>query len=186
MTKRIAQEEGREAEDGGRSAGDDESEKERLSRKLAELLEELRVALPGVQVLFAFLLTLPFASRFERIDALDKDVYFGTFIAAALSSVFLIAPSAYHRMRWRFTDVETLEEKRRMLITSGRLAVTGLVFLGIAIPGVSFLIGHVLFGLTTGAVVAAVVAGAVVWFWYGIPLTRRAEDPNEPIFGGGS
>lgn len=184
MTKRSTNEKGRESADDRRPPGDDESEKERLSRKLAELLEELRVALPGVQVLFAFLLTLPFASRFERIDPLDKDVYFGSFIAAALSSIFLIAPSAYHRLRWRFTDVETLEEKRRMLITSGRLAVTGIVFLGIAITGVSFLIGHVIFGLIAGGVVAGVVAGGVAWFWYAIPLTRRIGDPSEPLAGG--
>ena len=180
MRKRAVRQEERPA---AGSPEDEESEKERLSRKHGELLQELRVALPGVQVLFAFLLTLPFTTRFEAIQALDRNVYFAAFIAAALSSVFLIAPSAYHRMRWRFTDVETLDEKRRMLITSGRLAATGIVFLGIAVTGVSFLIGHVLFGLTTGAVVAGVVAGAVVWFWYGIPLKRRAEDPNETILG---
>lgn len=163
-----------------RPPDDPEHEKERLNRKLAELLEELRVALPGVQVLFAFLLTLPFANRFREIDALDKDIYFASFIAAALASVFLIAPSAYHRMRWRFTDVEELEEKRRMLITSGRLAVVGIVFLGLAIVGVSFLIGHVLFGLAPAVVVASVVGIAAAWFWYGVPLKRRLEDPKEP------
>ena len=180
MTERAVREGERPAEG---SPEDEESQKERLSRKHAELLQELRVALPGVQVLFAFLLTLPFTNRFEAVQALDRNVYFASFIAAALSSVFLIAPSAYHRVRWRFTDVETLEEKRRMLVTSGRLAVTGMVFLGIAIPGVSFLIGHVLFELTTGAVVAGVVAGAVVVFWYGIPLKRRLEDPDETFLG---
>lgn len=154
---------------------DDETEKERLSRKLNELLEELRVALPGVQVLFAFLLTLPFTDRFPRITELSRDVYFGSFLAAALASVFLIAPSAYHRMRWRFTDKEELDAKRQMLITSSRLATVGIVLLGAAIAGATFLIGNVLFNVLLAATVSAGITGVAVVLWFVLPLSRRAR-----------
>lgn len=157
------------------SGRDQETEKERLSRKLTELLEELRVALPGVQVLFAFLLTLPFTERFTRIAPLSRDVYFGSFLAAALASVFLIAPSAYHRMRWRFTDKEELDAKRQMLITSSRLATTGIILLGAAIGGVTFLIGNVLFNVPVAATVGAAITGVAVVLWFALPLSRRAR-----------
>ncbi|HEX6262717.1 MAG TPA: DUF6328 family protein [Actinomycetota bacterium] len=154
---------------------DAETEKERLSRKLGELLEELRVALPGVQVLFAFLLTLPFTNRFSGISDLSRDVYFGSFLAAALASVFLIAPSAYHRMRWRFTDREELEDKRKMLITSSRMATTGIVLLGAAIAGVTFVIANVLFNVPVALTVSAAITGVAVVLWFALPLTRRAR-----------
>ncbi len=157
------------------SGASEETEKERLSRKLSELLEELRVALPGVQVLFAFLLTLPFTERFSRITPLSRDVYFGSFLAAALASVFLIAPSAYHRMRWRFTDREELDEKRQMLVTSSRLATVGIILLGAAIAGVTFLIGNVLFDVPLASTVSAVITGVAVVLWFGLPLSRRAR-----------
>lgn len=156
---------------------EEETEKERLSRKLSELLEELRVALPGVQVLFAFLLTLPFTDRFPRITELSRDVYFGSFLAAALASAFLIAPSAYHRMRWRFTDKESLAAKRRMLITSSRLATTGIVFLGGGMAGATFLIGNVLFNVPLALTVTGVIATVAAVLWFALPLWRRAREP---------
>lgn len=158
-----------------REREDQETEKERLSRKLNELLEELRVALPGVQVLFAFLLTLPFTSRFAGITDLSRDVYFGSFLAAATASVFLIAPSAYHRMRWRFTDKEELDAKRQMLITSSRLAIVGTVLLGGAIAGTTFLIGNVLFNVPLAGAVSAGITGVAVVLWFALPLVRRAR-----------
>lgn len=167
----------------GAGAPGEETEKERLSRKLNELLEELRVALPGVQVLFAFLLTLPFTSRFTEITTLSRDVYFGSFIAAALASVFLIAPSAYHRMRWRFTDREELDEKRQMLITSSRLATVGIVLLGVAIGGATFLVGIVVFNVPLAAFASALITGVAAVLWFGLPLSRRARDPDQGIPG---
>lgn len=161
--------------------GDEETTKERLNRKLEELLQELRVALPGVQVLFAFLLTLPFTSRFAQIDDLDRGVYFSAFLAAALSSVFLIAPSAYHRLRWRFTDRETMGEKQRMLVTASRQAIGGVVLLAVAMGSVVFLVSDVLFNLRVAGVAAGIVAAAMTWLWFGLPLTRRAGDPSQPL-----
>src|SRR6266566_9780182 len=82
----------------------DESEEERLDRNLNELLNELRVALPGVQVLFAFLLGVPFTQRFSELVPYQEDVYFGTLICAAAATAFLIAPSAHHRIEFRLKD----------------------------------------------------------------------------------
>jgi hypothetical protein len=89
-----------------------ETDEQRHNRELIELLNELRVALPGVQVLFAFLLAVPFANGFPKLSGLDRDVFFAAFIATALSTVLLIAPSSYHRLRWRQFD------KARLLIVS--------------------------------------------------------------------
>src|SRR5437588_7891756 len=103
-----------------RSPGDVEDRTARLNRELIELLNELRVGLPGVQVLFAFLLTVPFTQRFSRLDSIQRDIYFLAVLSTALASAFLIAPSAYHRLRWRQRD------KERMLETSNHMAVIGL------------------------------------------------------------
>ena len=105
----------------------DEDEAERLDRELIELLNELRVALPGVQVLFAFLLAVPFANGFPKLGRLDRDIFFAAFIATALSTVLLIAPSSYHRLRWRQHD------KERMLVVSNILTIAGLASLAVAI-----------------------------------------------------
>lgn len=153
-----------------------ESEKERLNRKLEELLQELRVALPGVQVLFAFLLTIPFTGRFAKITDLQRDVYFTAFLATAVASALLIAPSAYHRIRWRYLDKETLDQKRRMLVTGGRFAATGFVFLGVATTAVVYLVTDVLFGSREAAVIGAALASVLVWLWYALPLSRRMRD----------
>ena len=151
--------------------GDDgESQKERLDRELIELLNELRVALPGVQVLFAFLLTLPFTQRFGRLTPLQIDIYFATLCAAIASTAFLMAPSAYHRLRWRRYD------KERMLQTSNRLSIAGLVALALAICGAAFLIADVLFG-ATGAVATVVAAAALLGgLWFALPLRREIRD----------
>src|SRR5881296_174363 len=109
-----------------------ESKEERLDRELIELLNELRVALPGVQVLFAFLLTVPFSQRFQRLTGTQRSVYFASFICAALA--ILIAPSSYHRLLFRHRD------KERMLFTSNRLAIAGMALAAVSVSGVVFLI----------------------------------------------
>ena len=84
-----------------RPSGRDETEDERLDRNLGELLQELRVALPGVQVLFAFLLAVPFQQNFTEITPFEEKVYFGTLLCTAISAALLISPSAYHRLTFR-------------------------------------------------------------------------------------
>ena len=147
-----------------------ESEKDRRDRELIELLNELRVALPGVQVLFAFLLAVPFTQRFAQVTELQKSVYFASVVLTAIATALLIAPTAYHRLRWRQRD------KERMLVTSNRLSIAGTIFLALAMIAVVFLITDLLYARWVVAVVTAGIAGVFAWFWYGVPLARRAED----------
>src|SRR5688572_18998651 len=97
-----------------------EDEAEKLDRELIELMNELRVVLPGVQVLFAFLLTVPFSQRFAEIAGRQRGVFFAAFLATTAASVVLMAPSAYHRVRWRQHD------KAQLLKTSNRMALVGM------------------------------------------------------------
>jgi amino acid transporter len=147
-----------------------ESEQERLNRELIELLNELRVALPGVQVLFAFLLAVPFANGFPKLGRLDRDVYFVAFITTALATAFLIAPSSYHRLRWRHGD------KERMLVASNVLTIAGLALLAIAIVCAVFVITDFLFHRAWAAAFTALVAAVFLALWYGIPLAAALKD----------
>lgn len=154
---------------------DGEDEKERLNRKLVELLNELRVALPGVQVLFAFLLILPFSQGFADVTDLQRNVYAVAVALAGLASLLLIAPSAYHRHRHPNLGKETIEDKEEMLLTQNRMAMGGLFCLMLAMTAVLFVVFDVLFGATTAILIAAVFAVAFAWFWYALPLSRRAR-----------
>jgi hypothetical protein len=145
-------------------------EKGRRDRELMELLNELRVALPGVQVLFAFLLTVPFTQRFADITSSQRNVYFAAFLSAATATAFLIAPTAYHRIRFREGD------KERMLKTANVLAIIGTVFLAMAIVCVVYLITDLLFGGLVPALVTAIASGLFVGLWYGLPLYRHMKD----------
>jgi uncharacterized membrane protein len=147
----------------------DENKDGRLDRELIELLNELRVALPGVQVLFAFLLTVPFAQRFAEVSDLQRGVYFGGLLATAVASVLFIAPTAYHRLRWRERD------KERLLETANTLAIAGTVFLAVAMAAVVFLIADVLYGGWQAAAASGGIAGLLAWFWFGLPLSRRVR-----------
>jgi Kef-type K+ transport system membrane component KefB len=147
-----------------------ESNEERHNRELIELLNELRVALPGVQVLFAFLLAVPFANGFPKLSPLDRDVFFVAFIATALSTACLIAPSSYHRLRWRQRD------KERMLIVSNALTIAGLFLLAVAITATVFVITDFLFHHSWAAGLTAFVAATFVVLWYGLPLAAAIQD----------
>ena len=155
-----------------RDAGDrpDEDAKERIDRELIELLNELRVALPGVQVLFAFMLVVPFSQGFSSLTTVERWIYFAAFIAAALGAALLIAPSSYHRLRFRQGD------KERMLHTSSRLLLSGMAMVAVSIALSVGLISEVVFG-TGVALVAGIGIGVWLgWFWYGLPLSRRIQD----------
>jgi predicted membrane channel-forming protein YqfA (hemolysin III family) len=150
--------------------GQDNDEGNRLDRELIELLNELRVVLPGVQVLFAFLLTVPFTNRFSSITNTQRQVFFATFLLTTAATALLIAPSAYHRLRWRQHD------KEQMLRTANRLSIGGMVFLTLALVCATFLVADLILHVTGAAIVTAVVAGFFAWFWWGLPLWRRLED----------
>lgn len=146
--------------DGHRSSKD-------LDRELDEILSELRVVLPGVTVLFAFLLTVPFTADFPSIDTVDRAAYFLAFIAAAVSIVFLVGESAYHRIVGRPYD------KARLTRTAGRQAVAGIASLAVALTAVAFLVTDVVYGTRLAAAVAASVLGLATAVWFAFPLSRR-------------
>jgi hypothetical protein len=153
----------------------EESEKERRDRELIELLNELRVALPGVQVLFTFLLIVPFSNGFPKMTGLQRDVFFVSFLCTAVSAVLFIAPSAYHRLRFRAHD------KEQMLRTANRLAISGSVFLALGMSSVVYLISDLLFGTVTSVVISALVGLAFGWFWYGLALSRRLSERRRGV-----
>jgi hypothetical protein len=147
-----------------------ESEEQRLDRNLMELLQELRVAIPGIQVLFAFLLVLPFQQGWSDVTDFEKTVYYVTLLLTAASSVCLIAPTARHRMRFRELD------KRWIVESSNRLAIVGLVLLAGAVCGVLMLITHFVYDSTLTAVVVAAFALFFAWFWFIAPFVRDLRE----------
>lgn len=142
-----------------------ETELERIDRNLTELMAELRVAIPGVQVLFAFLLILPFNARFESATSFQEIVYVLTLLATALSTVLLIAPALHHRLQFR------VGAKPRILEHSQRLALAGLTLLALAMTGAVVLVCDFVFGAAVATGGAAVVALAFAATWYVLPLT---------------
>jgi high-affinity Fe2+/Pb2+ permease len=161
------------AEASKRSAREDEDEAERLDRELIELLNELRVVMPGVQVLFGFLLTVPFQQGFSRIDDFQRIVYFVTLLLTAAASAFLMAPSAFHRLTFR-------EHQKPYLINLGtRQAIAGMTFLALAMNGAILLLTDILF--KTPTVVVTVVCSSLLfgWLWFGLAWRRLASGKRE-------
>ena len=150
--------------------GDEGDQQSRLDRELDELLQELRVSLPGVQVLFAFLLTVPFSQRFASLTSTQRTAYFLAFLAAAAASAFLLAPAAYHRIQWRQRD------KERLLESATRFAIVGLACLALAIAAASFVVSDVLYDTAWAGVVAALVAALIASLWFVLPIARRFRD----------
>src|SRR2546423_3941791 len=132
--------------------GRPETEQERVDRNLQEMLGELRVALPGVQVLFAFLLVVPFNQRFPAVTEFQRWTYFITLLLTAASAIFLIAPSFHHRIQFRH------QEKEEVVLVGNRLALIGLTLLALAMTGVVLLVTDFLFGSLTAAITTAAVA----------------------------
>ena len=147
-----------------------ESKDERLDRELIELLNELRVALPGVQMLFGFLLAVPFTQKFAAITTTQRHVYFATFMSTAFATIFFIAPTAYHRLRFRQHD------KEQLVRTSNALTIVGTAFLALALAGAVFVVSDLVFKATVTAIATAVTAGALGLLWYGLPGYRRLRE----------
>jgi cation transport ATPase len=144
--------------------------KEELDQEWSELVEEHRLAMPGVQVLFAFLLILPFQNRFEDLTRLQEHVYLAALVCAAFSVVLLITPTAAHRIRWRDADKEAL------LRMATKTAIAATVFIAAAMSASVYVITDFVFGEPTTAFVTSSVAVAFVLFWYGFPLWRRLKE----------
>jgi hypothetical protein len=151
--------------------GDDDRSPEEVKRdrQMAELLQELRIALPGVQILFAFLLTVPFAQGFQNVTNFQRDLYFATLLATTASTACLIAPSATHRLRFH------QKERAYIIESSNRLLIAGLAFLAIAMVCAVTLITDYLFGLGDSWYWPALVAVTLVVLWFARPLLRHAR-----------
>ena len=152
----------------------DETPAERVDRNFNELLGELRIALPGVQVLFAFLLTVPFASGFADLTGFQRGIYLAVLLCTAVATALLIAPTAYHRIVFR------RGRKAQVLFFANRAAMVGLAFLAVAMTLAILLITHVLFG-PAAAIPIAIAAGLVfVFLWYALPWAsaRGAPPPD--------
>ena len=162
----------------GGSGGKRETRHERVDRELIELLNELRVALPGVQVLFAFLLTVPFTQRFGRTTEIQRDIYFVTLILAALSSILLIAPSSQHRLLFRKRDKEAL------LLRSNAYAIAGLVCLGAALCSAVLFVSLFLFASLVGTIVTAVLGAVLIVLWIALPIRRRLVEEEDQVTEG--
>ena len=152
------------------NSGDARDEHERKrDRRMIELLNELRVALPGVQILFAFLLTVPFSQRFPQMTVFQRDVFYLTLLATAFSTACLIAPSAAHRLRFHEGDRDWLIESANSLL------IAGLGFLAVAIGAAFLLITDLLFSGARVWIYSAIVWAAIVGLWFVRPLYRRAS-----------
>jgi hypothetical protein len=145
-----------------------------VDRELIELLNELRVAIPGIQFLFAFLLTVPFAQRFGQVGTFERASYFVTLVAAALASALLIAPAAQHRVLFRSRD------KEELLRRANRYAYAGMLVLAIAIAAALLLIVGYLFGQMRGYLVSCVFLLLVLWWWFVQPMLQRRRPENHP------
>ena len=149
---------------------EDETPKERADRELIELLNELRVVLPGVTVLFAFLLAVPFAKGWTRVTTFQRDVFVVAFLSTAVSVALLTAPSSYHRLRFRHGN------KERMVKIGNRLSIAGIAASAVSLLAVVVLVMD--FVVSRGAAVAAAVGlfAVVALLWYGLPLLAALRD----------
>jgi Family of unknown function (DUF6328) len=141
-------------------------EQQKQDRQMIELLNELRVALPGVQILFGFLLTVPFAQGFRRINGFEKALFYATLLSTATSTVCLIAPSATHRLRFHQGD------RKYVIETAHKYTIAGLVFLGLAIILALVMITDVLYNGAAIYAFPAAVALLLVAIWFARPLLR--------------
>ena len=161
---------GQERDGSGGESGNGESHSQRVNRELIELLNELRVALPGVQVLFAFLLAVPFQQGFRDVTDFQRDVYFVTLLASAVASALFIAPTAYHRVMFERHD------KPRLVAMSSRFTLGGLAALAVAMNGVILLVTDFIF---EGAIVPITVVATAALFlglWFVLGTLRRLSD----------
>jgi Family of unknown function (DUF6328) len=148
----------------------DESRQARVNRELIELLNELRVALPGVQVLFAFLLAVPFSAGWDNVTSFQKDVFFATLVATSVSTACFIVPTAYHRLNFRQQD------KEHILLSSNKFAIAGIIFLALSMTGVVVLITDVIYSDAMAAVSGVVALVLFGGLWVALPLLRRVDD----------
>lgn len=154
-------------------SGRHETPLERVDRNMEELNGELRVVVTGVQVLFAFLLVVPFDTGFNDVGSFERATYFVTLMLAAIAAACTIAPSARHRFLFRHDD------KPRLVFVSNRVVIAGLAFLAAAMCGCVLLVATKLFGVDVGVLTAVVTTVPFAALWFVMPLRRRRALENE-------
>jgi hypothetical protein len=150
-----------------------ESDDQRLNRNLDQVLQELRLVLPGVQVLFAFLLAVPFSSRFGDVDVFERDIYFAALLLSAVAVALLMAPSMQHRILFRH------EQKPYLVSVASVMTIAGMTALALAIVLSLVLVGHFLFGPAAAWIAGGLSFGAFAVLWYALPIQRRITHPHE-------
>jgi amino acid transporter len=150
----------------------DETKPERLDRNTVELLNELRIAGTGIQVMFAFLLVVPFNSRWTTVDGLERVVYFVTLLLVALAAFLLMAPPIHHRLLFR------RGEKPFLLRIANDLAIAGMVCLALGFVGILLLISDVVVGGVAPVLVPGIAAIVVGGLWFVLPLVRRGDEDD--------
>jgi len=146
--------------------------KPEFGREWPEFLDEIRVVLPGVQLLFGFLLAAPFSTHFDAVTGLIRQVYLGCFLTTAAACIFLIAPSVYHRLHWR----RDVRDKEQMLRTCNRLAIVGGSLLSIAMVSAIFVVTAIVDTMGRALIVTAVAGVLVAFLWFFLPLSRRRTE----------
>lgn len=146
----------------------DESEAERDDRNLAELLQELRVAGLGVQILFGFLLSLPFTTMFSRLSHGQRDLYLATLVLAAVATGLLLGPVAYHRLVFR------RGQKEHLVRSANVMAILGLIAVGLAVSAAVLLVTSYVAGNLAAALITVCVFGVFGTLWFAVPLARRS------------
>lgn len=157
---------------GQRVENTSEGREERTARELIELLQELRIVIPGVQILFAFLLTVPFSQGFTKLTTVQQYVFFATLLFTAAATALLIAPSAHHRLLFR----QGVREQR--LRMGNTLTILGLACLVPAMVGVVYVITDLIFSLTTALIVTVVMALSFLLLWFVLPLPYRGNNED--------
>ncbi len=153
----------------------DQAADEAADRQLNELVQELRLVLPGTTVLFGFLLSLPFSAGADTLTAPDRVAYFVAFLGAGMAVVLLVAEAGYHRLRGKPYD------KQVMIRTATHEAVAALVSLGISLLACVVLVTDLVYGPVAAFGVAIPLGVGALWLWFGLPLWRRFHgDPTPP------
>jgi positive regulator of sigma E activity len=154
---------------------DDENEQERRNRQLDQLLQETRVVMPGVQVLFAFLLAVAFQQRFQKTTPVQRDIFLAVMLCSAGAALCFIAPAVWHRILFDRKD------KRHIIDVSNRFLILGVAFLALAMTLAVVLVCDYVFAGSTAAVVGSSVGAAFAWFWFAAPYLRRRRDRQENL-----
>lgn len=154
-------------------ADHEESPAERLEREHSQLFNEVRAVLPGVEVLFAFLLTVAFTNRFERFGSFERDLYMVVLLATATAQVLLIGPAAFHRIRFRQRDKEAL------MRVANREALLALAALTVAVVGAFHLVASMVLSSGLAVAITSLLGGLALTVWWVVPLRRRLSNPGD-------